>query len=895
MPSAHRRVPTRHPANLTDAIPFTRSARLAPAAGPAAIAPTLLARAVRGALLGAALFAVWPVVSPQGAWAQAASAARAYRIAAGSLDQALNAFASAAGVALSADAALTAGKHSAGLDGRYGVADGFAALLAGQGLEAVEGANGVWSLRSASQRDALLPVVNVAAGALGGSAGGALTEGTASYTVQAATVGGKLGETLREVPRSISVITRQQLDDQRMLSLYDAVNQLSGVTTVLGGGNDEETQFYSRGFRLDTITADGLSIAARGMSDGDSRGGGSNTGMAKYDSVQLLRGPDGLFSGNGQPSGSINLVRKHATDTFQFKTALSAGSWRHYAGEADLSTPLTADGRIRGRLVAALNTSEHFYDSSRSRKSTLYGIVDADLTPDTLLSVGASRDTIHGAPDQPPGFPRYSNGKPLDIGRSAGYPDWAERSYDSDNMFATLEHRFGNDWKLKAGWSETRTRNGLNEVTYYAGAVEPGAGASAGSYVTRADWSRKVQAFDLNLTGDVSLWGRRHQLAFGADYSNARQYSMIGGVASNDPIRNQPIDWSNFDANTAIQPWNNVPSWDNVTRHKQQGAYAYGRFEVLDAWKVILGGRHARYEAWSTGWNAYPEAYGGTCPGWASSCNAPVSVKYKDNSGIFTPYYALTWDFAPQWTAYVSMAESYEDQSNYYTAAHQALDPTTGKSWELGIKGELADGRLNGNIAFYRSTRENYAVHVSDDDTFSPAGRYCCYAGDGEFLAQGVEIDISGALTPNWQINAGYTFDDNKTEYGSNDGKRYASYTPKHILRLWTSYRLHGQAAAWRVGGGVQAQSGFFNSGTVRTWNPATSKFDGPSVAYDFNEPGRAVWNAFAEYRIDRHWTAALNINNLFDKRYFQSVGTTAGGNYYGTPRSMMVTLRGAF
>lgn len=812
----------------------------------------------------------------------------------GDLAQGLNQFASRAGIYLSVNSSITQGKTTAGLRGQFTVEEGLQRLLQGSGLQyRFQDAKTV-TITATGDGPVALPAVKVSGAALGSA-----TEDSNSYTTQSAGVGGKMDESLREIPRSVSVITRQQLDDQRTLSFYEVMNQMPGVTTTYGGGNDQEVSFHSRGFRLDNVTADGMSISAAGLAGGNTRGGGNNSGMAKYDSVQLLRGPNGLFAGNGQPSGTVNLVRKRPTDSLQIKTALSAGSWGNYAGEVDLSSPLTSDGRLRGRVVAARQDADHFYDSDGNRKTTLYGIVDFKLADSTVLSVGGSRDTQHGAPDQPPGLPRYTNGATLDISRRAGYPGWAVRNYDVDNIFLTLEHRFNEQWRLKTGASDTRTRKGVNEIPVYSGAVDPQTNIGLGSYATLADWNRRVKTFDFNLIGELNLWQRQQQLVFGADLNDSSQYSLIGGVPANDPVRNQPIDWSQFNSETALKRWSNTPAWDNDTRHKQQGLYAYGKFQLYGPLSLTLGGRYAVFDGYSTGLNAYP-AEGEPCPSWATTCGTAVSLNNMSSDNIFIPYYALTYDISTIWSAYVSLSRSYENQSNYYDRNHNPLDPTEGNSWELGLKGEFFEGRLNSNITFYRSKRDNYAVSVGGDETFNQIGKSCCYAGNGEFLAQGVEIDLSGALTANWQINAGYTYDDNKTEYGSNDGIRYASYTPRHILRLWSSYQLQGVFTGLRLGGGVQAQSDFFRSGTVRTWNPTGGRdgagaFDGPNVPYQFNEPGRALWNFFAEYRLNDNWSAALNVNNAFDKRYYQSVGTTTGGNYYGAPGNWTLTLRSTF
>ncbi|MGY1490402.1 TonB-dependent siderophore receptor [Methylobacillus pratensis] len=797
------------------------------------------------------------------------------------LEQAVNRIAKQADVQVLLASSLASGKSSPALKGQYTAREALEKLLAGSGLTIQDKGGNSFIITAEPQKDSRLPEVNVTASR--DNTNNNLTENTGLYTVQQATVGGKMGESLRETPRSISVITRQQLDDQRMLNFYDAISQLPGVTSSVGTLNREENQFFSRGNRLDNIMADGLSISTRSMTDSDARGGGTNTGMAKYDSVQLLRGPDALFSGNGQPSGSINLIRKHPTQELQIKTALSGGSWNNYAGEFDLSSPLTETGNIRGRLVAARNTSDHFYESANSRKTMVYGIIDADLTPNTLLSIGASKDTSHGAPDLPPGFPRYTNGDALKISRSTGYPSWAKRDLDTENYFATIEQKLGDDWKFKAGISDTKN-DGESWVPYYNGAVDPSTLLSKASS-GHVSWKSKVQAFDINLTGTFSLFERQHKLAVGFDQSKAKQHSLVYTAPTGITVT-QDISYSDFDEDNIVS-YNYVPFWENASKYQQSGLYAYGQFELIKDIKLILGGRYASFKAWSNGFNydlTHRAAYN----------------KVQDTSGIFTPYYALMWNLTTEWTSYISMTESYEDQSRYFNASQQALDPTTGRSWEIGLKGEHFNGRLNSSVAIYRSLRRNYAVYLNGDPSFSLPGRNCCYAGDGKFLSQGLELELSGVLTPNWQINAGYTYDDNTTEYGTDAGNRYASYTPKHMLKLWSSYQLSGSLSALRVGGGVQAQSSSYRSGSVNTWNPTgglsgTGAFDGPTVPYDFMASGRAIWNAFAEYKLNNHWNAALNINNAFDKRYHQTVYDTNGNNFYGAPRSMMLTLRGTF
>jgi len=817
------------------------------------------------------------------AFAQAQSAAvqqgvKRFAIAGGPLAEVINRYAVAAGVTITFDASLLSGLNSPGLEGSYSVQEGFSRLLSGMGMEAVVVQEGRYVLRAipaAARPTTQLGEVRVSAAA----ERSALTENSGSYTVQRVGAGTKMDESLRELPRSISVMTRQQMDDQHITMLEDAMGQLPGVTVLPGTTGYSATQYYARGFQITSIMVDGSPSATWHSNDTS-----SNTGMAKYDSVQLLRGPDGMLSGAGQPSGSINLIRKRPLDHFQFKTALSAGRWNNYLGEVDVSGPLVESGHVRGRLVASHNDREYFFDNAHRYMSTLYGIVEVDLGERTLLSVGASHDLDKGSGrETAPHLPRYSTGQTLPVSRSQGYTDWSFKDSESTNVFTTLEHRFNNDWKGRVSVSHTETSLKTN-VSSYNGAVDPLTGQ--GSYLYEGTWAEgdfRSTAVDVTLTGAFELLGRHHQIAVGADHRDAKfDVPLYSGTAGSAWI----TDWSNLDPDLLL-PDNNrgAAGWVIASENKQTGFYATGKFQLHGPLSVVLGGRYSRFEARSSAGD--------------SSASRP-SVTTNRNNDTFTPYYALVYDFADNWTGFVTMAESFEDQSNYYDAAHNPLDPTTGRSYEAGIKGEFFGGRLNTSMVLYRAERENYAVRLFTEAGFDVPGRACCYSGDGKHLSRGVEFDISGELTPDWQINAGYTYDDNKTEYGSSDGERYASYTPKHIFRLWSRYRLPAALAQWSVGGGVKAQTSYFRSGTVNTWNPTggtsgTGAYDGSTVPFQFTESGRAIWNAFVEYKVNRQWTAALNINNLFDKKYYSAVGTTASGNIYGEPRNVLLTLRGTY
>ena len=225
-----------------------------------------------------------------------------------------------------------------------------------------------------------------------------------------------------------------------------------------------------------------------------------------------------------------------------------------------------------------------------------------------------------------------------------------------------------------------------------------------------------------------------------------------------------------------------------------------------------------------------------------------------------------------------------------------ALDPIKGRSLELGMKGELADGKLQTAFALYRIERKGEAAL---DPRYPEAavgnlGLTCCYVAQGKIVSQGVDMEVSGQLARGWQLFAGYTYNHNRNK---TDPEKlvYSSITPKHLFKLWSTYQLPGDLSPWTLGGGMTLQSTTYVSGTVNAFNPGSGQFDGPSTPFRFTQAGYAVWNASVQYRINRNWSATLNLNNVFDKTYYKTVGTSNGGNWYGDPRNVLLTLRGAF
>lgn len=680
----------------------------------------------------------------------------------------------------------------------------------------------------------------------------ATTEFTGSYTTGASTIG-KSQQPLKDTPQSVTVITRQLLDDQNTRSLDDALRTAPGI--LVQDSSSYERTYYSRGFAVDTIQYDGVPTQRN-------NGFAVSPDLAAYDRVEVLRGPAGLFNGAGSPGGTVNLVRKRPLKLRQTSAQVSVGSFNAYRGDIDLNLPMNDSGSVRARLVAGHEDKKFFYDRAHTKRSLLYGIVETDLTPDTTLGMGLNYEKNDLIPMYG-GLPRYTNGGDIRLPRSTNLnAAWAHTNIETTTVFADLNHRINSDWHIKTSISSLKEENADFSGSNF-GAVNPATGLGSTISAFNQRLVGEQTGIDASLTGSFSAFGRKHDVLVGANYQK-RDYDLYSQLYT---VPNAAINVFNFNAAN----YSNFPTvtaraaTNTLNRLEQKGLYGSLRLALSDPLKLIIGGRISHTEN-ST----------------LNKVSGLYSTRPYKESSQFTPFGALTFDLNPQWTAYVSYAEIFRSQSNMYTVAGTPLDPATGTNYEAGVKGSHLGGKLNSSVALFRTIENNRSLQVvASPCSGSPVGG-ACFVNDAKVRSQGLDAEVSGELLPRWQVAGGYTF--NQTRYlrdlAANQNQPLSSFTPKHIFKLWTTYQLPQGLSDWTVGGGVNLQSMAYKlNGTAR-----------------IEQAGYAVWSARATYRINRNLTAALNVNNLFDKTYYQTLGSsTGGGNWYGAPRSVTATLQAVF
>lgn len=665
-------------------------------------------------------------------------------------------------------------------------------------------------------------------------------ESTSATQPPGVTTLGKVPLKPRELPQSASVIDHERLEQQNLFSLDEAMQQATGVTVqpfqLL------TTAYYVRGFKVDSFELDGVPALLGNTAS-------SPQDMAIYERVEILRGSNGLLHGTGNPAATVNLVRKRPQREFAASTTLSAGRWDRYRAEVDVGGPLSASGNVRGRAVAAYEDRDYFYDVADQGTRLLYGVTGFDLSPDTLLTVGAQYQHIDSITNMA-GVPMAKDGSNLGLSRDTYLDvDWDRFKWDTYRAFGSLEQQLGGGWKGKVSAEYQEADSRLRYAGSF-GAIDPQTG-DGGQLMGAAYKFKSIQrSLDANLNGPVRLFGLTHELLGGVTYAQGETRQDTARFLN---LPNTPVNVYRWDPHGVPRPQIGQYTSPGTTTTTQKGLYALGRIKLAEPLTLVVGGR----ESW-----------------WDQDTPA---TRFKPGRQ-FTPYGGLIWDFARDWSWYVSYAEVYQPQADRQTWNSEPLSPVEGKTYETGIKGELADGRLNLSLAAFRIDLEN---NPQEDPDHPGPPNNPFYISGGKVRSQGFELEGTGYLTPYWSLSAGYTY--TSTEYlkdSQNDsGTRYSTFTPRHLLRLWSNYDLPWQDRRWSVGGGLQAQSDY------------SVDYRGVSM----RQGGYALVNMRLGYKIDEHWTAAVNVNNLFDRTYYQSLSNPNWNNRYGEPRSFNVSLRGAF
>lgn len=795
---------------------------------------------LRPSLLAVAIALCTPLASSQLIAAEQASSVRAYNLPAAPLSSTLNQIASQGGLTLSLNPSLAAGKTSAPVNGQYDAAGALSAALRGTGLQLEQSSSGTYTLVAVPEGVMALPETSVIGVENTESAWGPV-EG---YTATRTAAGTKTDTALVEAPRSISVATRQQMDDRSVHSLDDAVRYMPGITASSYGSDTRADWLRVRGFEP-TQFLDGLPLP---------KGVYANPKQETWnlDRLALLRGPASSVYGQTPPGGLLDMVSRRPSDVQSSEIQLQYGSDNHRQINFASTGKIDDAGQFLYGLSGVVRDSgtqvDHVDNKRYNIAPSLTWNIDDD-TKLTLLTQFTRDDTgitsqflpVQGTKIDMP-FGKVSHHKNL------GDPDWEyyDRTYYA--LGYAFEHRLNDVWQFKQNLRYTKSELSFQSLTpgSYPYTQVDNAG-NVGRTSTSVNEDISQFAVDNNFQADFATGDIRHTLLLGLDHqrSNNNYTSIFGdGLTTNvlNPIYGQPI----------VRPARSTAFYDYEQKTNQTGLYVQDQM-ALDQWRLTLGGR----EDWvHTGTKFINKA----------------DATNTDRDKAFSGNAALSYVFDSGFVPYISYAESFQPTSGADASSTESLKPTEGKQWELGIKYQPPGSKTLLSAAVYDLTQKNVSVS-------SFVNGVSITSQTGEVKVKGLELEATSDVTDNLKVIAAYTLAKSEVQNGVDKGNRL-QLMPNQQASLWTDYTWHsGVLDGFGIGGGVRYTGNTYGD-KANTWlgkADAYTVFDA-SVHYDLGRLDNSLKGA----------SVAVNATNLFDKDYISTCDSFYC--YYGDQRSVVAS-----
>ena len=644
----------------------------------------------------------------------------------------------------------------------------------------------------------------------------------------------------------MTVVTRERIETQNLRNITEVAQNVTGIS--VSAFDSARNSFAARGFDITNFLIDGVPTTF----DAGWSAGQSSMDTAIYDRVEVVRGATGLVTGPGNPSAAINLVRKHA-DSKQLtgSASLELGSWSLYRGDVDLTAPITADGSVRGRFAAAYQSNQSYVDLEENKLSVLYGVVDADLTSSTRLSAGISYQDNRPKGSMWGGLPSwYSDGTRTDwdVSKTTA-ASWSHWSSTNTNYFATLDQRFDNGWSGRATYNRG-VYDANMELLFLYDFPDRITGLGMGASPAYYDTSRIQDDFGVFGSGPFTLFERKHELGFGLTYMRQRFNADTRDALSTPPVG----DFNRWDGSYPKPAWGSAYSADNYDTTQTAG-FVVARFSLADPLKLIVGGRLSNWEQ-----NINPTA-------WADAS----TIKHDH---VFTPYAGLVYDINQTYSAYASYTDIFQPQLERDRLGNY-LDPIEGNNYELGIKGEFFDGKLNASAAIFQIRQDKLAQPDGNNTVPGHPFEQAYYAARGA-TSRGYEFDVSGQLAPGWNLSFGWS------QFRAQDADDVDINTgmPRKLLKLFTSYRLPGEWSGLTLGGGVNWQSSTYTVATNPAGNPER-----------LQQSSFALVSLMARYEFNPALSLQLNIDNLLDEKFYSQIGFY-DQLAFGPPRNFSLLLR---
>ena len=805
--------------------------------------PRSLDSLLRRSLLAVAIALCTPLASSQLVAAEQASSVRAYNLPTAPLVNTLNQIASQAGLALSLNPSLAAGKTSAPVKGQFDAAGALREALRGTGLQLEQSSAGTYSLVAVPEGVMDLPVTSVIGVQDTESAWGPAQ----GYLAKRTAAGTKTDTALVEAPRSISVVTREQMDDRNAHTLDDAVRYLPGITSSSFGSDTRADWLRVRGFEP-TQFLDGLPLP---------KGVYSNPKQETWnlDRLALLRGPASSVYGQTPPGGLLDMVSRRPSAEASSEIQLQYGSDNHRQINFASTGKIDDEGQFLYSLSGVLRDGgtpiDHIDDKRYNIAPSLTWNIDED-TKFTLLTQFTRDDT--GITSQ--FYPIQGTKIDMPFGDISHHKNLGDPNYDFyDRTYYALgyafEHRLNDVWQFRQNLRYTKSELSFQAVTVnsygpsYGSVVDDQGNTGRGT--TNVDEDIAQFAVDNNFQGDFVTGDVSHTLLIGLDHQrNTTNYLSIFGTAPginvNDPVYGLPIE----------RPARSTAFYDYEQKTQQTGLYIQDQM-ALGQWRLTLGGREDWVHTGTTFFNK------------GDATNTERDKNFSGNAAIS---YVFDSGFVP----YLSYAESFQPTSNAVASPTESFKPTEGKQWELGIKYQPPGSNTLLTAAVYDLTQKNVSVTNN-------VGNVTVTSQTGEVKVKGLELEAVSDVTENLKVTAAYTLAKSEVQEGIYKGNRL-QLMPNQQASVWGDYTWHsGVLDGFGIGAGARY--------TGNTYGDQANTWLGKADAY-------TVFDAVVHYdlgRLDNSLkgaSLAVNATNLLDKDYISTCDSYYC--YYGDQRSVVAS-----
>ena len=645
----------------------------------------------------------------------------------------------------------------------------------------------------------------------------------------------KTATALIDTPQAVQVITRDQIEDQAMQGVSDAVRYMPGVGMAQGEGHRNAPIMR------------GVSSTANFFVDGMRDDVEYFRDLYNIERVEGLSGPNALIFGRGGGGGVLNRVTRQADGTVGAELTVSAGSWNQSRATADLKSAINPNLALR--VTGLAETADSFRDGVKSERSGINPTLLAKWGAHSTLRLSYEHFTYAMVTDR--GIPSLS-GRPIDAAPSTffGGPSLSPTDMTLNVGEVVFDHQRG------SARLHSSTRFGAYDKAYqnlYPGAVSANGSSVALSAYANAT-TRENMLHQTDLTWTMENGRTSHDLLAGIELGrqvtdNRRTTGFFSDLGPNVTTLNVPVSRPTVAPALTFRP--SSSDADNHGVAQTAAVYFQDQIHLTAGWTAVLGLRHDQFQM--------------------RLRNNRNGSAITTEDRLWSPRAGLIYKPQPNLSVYASYSQSYlpraGDQLAGLTLANSALEPEAFRNQEVGIKWDLKPN-LALTLATYRLDRTNVAVA-------SPVDPTQLILVDGQ-SSSGLELGLNGTLRSGWTIAGGYAYQDGEiTQTQSATAKAGArlAQLPKHSLSLWNRVEVTSHLA---LGLGLLHRSDQFTS----TDNSVTL-------------PGYSRVDAAIYWRVSPHLKAQLNIENLFDVGYFASAHNN-NNITPGSPRAVKLTLSAA-